>query len=158
MELLIKQRVFSWTDTYDVYDIYQRPVYFVKAEFLTLGHQIYLYDSQNRPLASIHQKIFRFLPEFEIVIGGRSLGALKKELTLFRPRYNLDCNGWQVQGDFLGWDYDVVDAVGNYVLHISKEPLNWGDTYVLHIPDPANELLCLMIAIAIDAANCSDNN
>lgn len=37
MRLLIKQRVFSWTDTYDVYDEYEHPKYFVKAEFLTLG-------------------------------------------------------------------------------------------------------------------------
>ena len=33
MRLLIKQRVFSWTDTYDVYDEYEHPKYFVKAEF-----------------------------------------------------------------------------------------------------------------------------
>ena len=32
MKLLIKQRVFSWTDTYDVYDEYDEPKYFVKAE------------------------------------------------------------------------------------------------------------------------------
>ena len=33
MQLLIKQRVFSWTDTYDVYDEKEEPKYFVKAEF-----------------------------------------------------------------------------------------------------------------------------
>ena len=33
MQLLIKQRVFSWTDTYDVYDEHENPKYFVKAEF-----------------------------------------------------------------------------------------------------------------------------
>lgn len=38
MRLLIKQRVFSWTDTYDVYDENENIRYFVKAEFLSLGH------------------------------------------------------------------------------------------------------------------------
>ena len=37
MQLLIKQRVFSWTDTYDVYDEHENPKYFVKAEFLRWG-------------------------------------------------------------------------------------------------------------------------
>lgn len=37
MQLLIKQRVFSWTDTYDVYDEKEEPKYFVKAEFLRWG-------------------------------------------------------------------------------------------------------------------------
>ena len=30
MRLLIKQRVFSWTDSYDVYDENENPKYFVK--------------------------------------------------------------------------------------------------------------------------------
>lgn len=156
MKLLIKQRVFSWSDTYDIYDESGAPIYFVKAKVFSLGHQIYLYDQQDRLLASIHQKLLRFLPEFDIIIGGQEMGAIYKEFSFFHPRYRLDCNGWRVEGDFLGWDYDVVDYSGNYVLHITKEPFHWGDTYVLDIPDPRNELLCLMIAIAIDAANCSD--
>lgn len=158
MKLLIKQRVFSWTDTYDIYDEWGRPLYLVKAEFFTLGHQIYLYDQEGRPLASIHEKLFRLLSEFEIVIGGRSMGSIHQELSFFRPRYALDCNGWQVVGDFWNWNYEVVDPHGRYVLHISKELFQWGDTYVLDIPNPENELLCLMIAIAIDAANCSSGN
>ena len=36
MKLLIKQRVFSWTDTYDVYDEAGNPKYFVKANSLHL--------------------------------------------------------------------------------------------------------------------------
>lgn len=33
MRLLIKQRVFSWTDSYDVYDENENPKYFVKRSF-----------------------------------------------------------------------------------------------------------------------------
>ena len=59
MQLLIKQRVFSWTDTYDVYDETGEPRYFVKAEFLTLGHQIHVYDKRSgQELGSIHQRLF----------------------------------------------------------------------------------------------------
>ena len=47
MQLLIKQRVFSWTDTYDVYDEHENPKYFVKAEFFALGHQIHVYDKSG---------------------------------------------------------------------------------------------------------------
>ena len=47
MQLLIKQRVFSWTDTYDVYDEHESPKYFVKAEFFALGHQIHVYDKSG---------------------------------------------------------------------------------------------------------------
>lgn len=156
MRRLIKQRVFSWTDTYDIYDEWGEPLYFVKAKAFRLGHQIYLYDGQERLLASVHQKLFRLLPEFELIVAGESMGSIHKELTLFHPSYTLDCNGWQVEGDFFAWDYDVTAPNGEVVLHISKELFQWGDTYVLEIPDAKNELLCLLIAIAIDAANCGD--
>ena len=36
MKLLMKQRVFSWTDTYDVYDEAGNKKYFVKAELFRL--------------------------------------------------------------------------------------------------------------------------
>lgn len=155
MKLLIKQRVFSWSDTYDVYDEWEQPRYFVKAEFLSLGHQIHVVDEYTgREVGSIHEKFFTFLPQFDLVLGGMDMGYIRKEFSLFHPRYSLNLNGWQVQGDVFGWDYDVLDAGGFYVMHITKELFRWGDTYVLDIPDERNALLCLLIAIAIDAANC----
>ena len=47
MRLCIKQRVFSWTDSYDVYDENGVARYFVQAEFLTLGHQIHVYEKHD---------------------------------------------------------------------------------------------------------------
>lgn len=155
MKLLIKQRVFSWSDTYDVYDEWEQPRYFVKAEFFTLGHQIHVTDERTgREVGSIHQKLFSLMPQFDLVVEGMNMGFIRKEFTLFRPRYYLSVNGWQIQGDVFGWDYDVLDAGGNYIMHITKELFHWGDTYVLDIPDEGDALLCLLIAIAIDAANC----
>ena len=44
MQLLIKQRVFSWSDTYDIYDEQGNQKYFVKNEFISLGHRLHVYD------------------------------------------------------------------------------------------------------------------
>lgn len=157
MQLLIKQRVFSWTDTYDIYDERGEVKYFVKAEFLALGHQIHVYDRNNNEVGGVYQKLFRFLPEFEIEISGRSVGIIKKEFSFFKPRYNIDYNGWHVEGNFLGWDYDVYDG-SRTVIHISKQLFRWGDTYVLDFENPGDELTGLLLVIAIDAANCSNGN
>ena len=71
MELMIKQRVFSWSDTYDVYDESGEARYYVEAELFAWGHQIHVYDKRTgQEVGSIHQKIFTFTPQFEIVIGG----------------------------------------------------------------------------------------
>lgn len=154
MELLIKQRVFSWTDSYDVYDENGQPRYFVKAEFLTLGHQIHVYDTQTgRELGSIHQRLLTFLPAFEVVLNGRTVGSVRKRFSLLFPRYDVDYRDWSVEGDLLNWDYEVTRG-SETVMTISKELLHWGDTYILRYQNPADELPGLLLVIAIDAANC----
>ena len=154
MRLLIKQRVFSWTDSYDVYDEYGNRKYFVKAEFLTLGHQIHVYDMQNREVGCIRQKLLTLLPEFRIEMDGVECGSIQKKFTFLRPKYEVDCNGWRVEGDFLGWDYDVYAGCSS-VGHISKELFHWGETYTINILNPEDEIPALMLVIAIDAANCT---
>ena len=40
VKLLIKQRIFSWRDSYDIYDEAGNVKYIVKAEFLEIGEEI----------------------------------------------------------------------------------------------------------------------
>ena len=42
-------------------------------------------------------------------------------------------------------------------LYILQKPLHWGDTYVIDFLDPKDELMGLMLVLAIDAANCTNN-
>ena len=88
-QLLIKQKVFSWTDTYNVYDASGNPKYFVKADLFTIGHRIRVYDNATgQEIGLIQEKLFRILKEFEISINGVPQGIIKKEWSFFRPKYN----------------------------------------------------------------------
>ena len=157
MKLCIRQRVFSWGDTYDVYDESGEPRYFVKAEVFAFGHQIHVFDKRGgQEVGSIHQKLFVFLPEFEIVIGGAVRGTIRKEFSFFVPRYHVDFQNWDVEGDFMNWDYSA-SRNGREVVSISKQLFTWGDTYVIEYQDIGDEIPALMLAIAIDAVNCSND-
>ena len=83
MKLLVKQRVFSWTDSYDVYDENENAKYFVKAEFLSLGHRLHVYDMAGNELGLIKEKVMSLLPVFEIEVNGQTLGRIEKRFTLF---------------------------------------------------------------------------
>ena len=119
MKLLIKQRVFSWTDTFDIYDEEGNAKYFVKGEFLSLGHKLHVYNSKGEEVGLVREKLFQLLPVFEIVIHGQEMGRIQKKLTFLKPRYEIDYKNWKVQGDFLEWNYDVTDELG-VVVHIAK--------------------------------------
>ncbi|MCX4269930.1 MAG: LURP-one-related family protein [Lachnospiraceae bacterium] len=156
MKLLIKQRVFSWTDTYDVYNEYGEVKYFVKSEFFSLGHKIHIYDSQQREVGMIQEKVLAFLPRFEVLVEGRVVGQIEKKFSFMKPKYEIDYKNWQVEGDFWGWNYCVIGREGS-IVSITKELLHWGDTYVLDIQNLEDEISALLLVIAIDAANCSHN-
>ncbi len=154
MQLYIQQRVFSWTDSYDIYDESGEARYYVEGEFLTLGHQIHVYDKRSgQEIGAVHQRLLTLLPEFDIVIGGQEVGSVRKEFSLFTPRYQVDFRSWDVEGDFLQWDYRVLHG-SREVMDIHKQWLSWGDTYVLNYTSPEDELPGLLLVIAIDAANC----
>ncbi|MCB5940774.1 LURP-one-related family protein [bacterium 210820-DFI.6.52] len=155
MKLLFRQRFFSWFDSYDIYDEWGASLFTVKGQ-LSWGHRLEIYDTQDRYLGQVKEEVLTFLPRFALYLGERCIGQIKREFTLFRPSYTLDCNGWRVEGDWLGWNYQVLDAAGREIARVYKEPLHWTDTYVIEVAEQGNVLLALMIVLAIDAANCSN--
>lgn len=157
MKLLFKQRLFSWLDSYDIYDEAGNTVYTVKGQ-LSWGHCLKIFDARNREVGTVKEKIFTWRPQFEMYLGDRYAGCFRKEFTLFRPQFTVDCSGWQVQGEIFEWDYTVLDAAGRQVATVSKEVLHWTDTYVLDIADSADALGVLMLVLAIDAEKCSRGN
>jgi len=156
MKFLIKQRVFSWGDKYDIYDEQGNEKYFVKGEVFSFGHKLHVFDKYDREIGSVHEKLFTFPKQFEIVMNGSVRGNITKQFTFFKQQYDIDFNGWHVDGDFLEWNYDVYSG-GRPIIHINKEWLSWGDTYMINIENPEDELMGLMLVVAIDAANCDHN-
>lgn len=157
MKLLIKQRVFSWTDTYDVYDENEMPKYFVKSDFFSIGHRIRVFDTRQCEVGMIQERVISFLPRFEVYINGRMFGEIQKKISFFKPQYQIDYKGWSVDGDYMGWNYRVMQGF-TPIMEITKELFHWGDTYVLNFSNPDDEIEGLLLTIAIDAANCSKNN
>ena len=154
MKLLFKQRFFSWFDSYDIYDEAGNTVFTVKGQ-LSWGHCFKIFDATGRELGTVRQRVLTWFPKFEMYLGERYVGCISKEFSFFRPRFNIDCNGWQVEGNYFEWDYNILDSNGRHIATISKELFNFTDTYVLDVPNPSNALYVLMLVLAIDAEKCS---
>ena len=156
MRLIFKQRFFSWFDSYDIYDEAGNVVYTVEGK-LSWGHCLHILNSAGEHIGTVQERGLTFLPKFEMYIGEQYVGCIQKEFTFFTPRFDIDCNGWQVEGSFMEWDYAVTEPCGALVAQISKELFNWTDTYVIDVTDPGNALCVLMLVLAIDAEKCSRN-
>lgn len=157
MRLLFRQRMFSWFDSYDIYDERGQTVYVVKGQ-LSWGHCLKIYDCHGQEVGTVKERIFSWLPRFELYLGTRYMGCISRELSLFRPQYQIDCMGWQIQGDFMEWDYTIQGSNRACIATVSKELFHWTDTYVLDIVNPVDALMVLMFVLAVDAEKCSRNN
>lgn len=156
MKLLFKQRFFSWFDSYDIYNEAGETVYTVKGQ-LSWGHCLKIYDACGNEIGTVKERILTWLPKFEMYQGDQYIGCISKELSFFTPKYNIDCNGWHVEGDFFEWDYSINNSYGQSVASVSKELFNLTDTYVIDVYDPKDGLCALMLVLAIDAEKCSRN-
>lgn len=154
MKLLFKQRFFSWFDSYDIYNEAGQTVYTVKGQ-LAWGHCLKIFDIRGAEIGTVKERVLSWMPKFELYLGQLYMGCISREFTFFKPRYNIDCNGWQVEGNWLEWDYQIHDPTGRCIATVSKEIWNWTDTYVIDVADPADALCVLMLVLAIDAEKCS---
>ena len=154
MKLLFKQRFFSWFDSYDIYDESGNTVYVVKGQ-LSWGHCLKIFDRYGSEIGTVKERVLTLLPKFEIYEKNNYIGCISKEFTFIKQKYNIDFNGWHIDGSFIEWDYTIVDSHGNKIAEISKELLRMTDTYVLDISKTEDALYVLMFVLAIDAEKCS---
>lgn len=154
MKLLFKQRLFSWFDSYDIYNEAGQTVYTVKGEF-AWGHQLRIYDATGVAIGCVKQRIFTWLPQYELYHGDRMVGCIQREFTFFKPKFTIDYNGWRIEGNWFEWDYRILNAQEQQIATVTKELFNWTDTYVIDVADPFDALCALMVVLAIDADKCS---
>ncbi len=154
MKLLFKQRFFSWLDSYDIYDEAGNTVYTVEGK-LSWGHCLHILDRYGQHIATLKEVVLTFLPKFEIYLGEEYAGCISKEFTFLKPKFDIDCNGWHIEGEFWEWDYQILDGSSIPVATVSKELFRMTDTYVIDVKKEEDALMALMVVLAIDAEKCS---
>jgi uncharacterized protein YxjI len=155
MKLLLKQKMFSLFDSFDIYDEDGNVAYKVKGQ-LAIGHKLKIYNPHGDEVGQVNQKLIAITPTFEMYEKGKKVGTLKKKLfKLFGSAYSIESLGWTAKGNFTEWNYKIEDSNGNLVATIGKQLLSLTDTYVLDVVHPQHGLYVLMFVIAIDAEKAS---
>ena len=149
MKLYIKQQVFSWGDKFAVKDEYGEDKYFVEGEVFTFGKKLHVYNTAGSEVAYIEQELFTFLPCYQIYCNGQQVAEITKEFSFLIPVYKINRLGWEIEGDFLSHDY-VITKNGQQIVSITKEWMTWGDSYVLDIENPTDEIMALAVVLTID--------
>ena len=119
MKMYFKQRLFSWFDCYDIYDEDGHTLYRVEGQ-LSWGHCLKIFDTSDQEVGRVEEKLFRLLPKFEMYAGIEYIGCISRDFSGF---VKLLCRLQELagqEGDFMQWDYQVLDFSGNQVASIYK--------------------------------------
>jgi len=150
MRLYIKQKVWSFKDHFTIKDDMERDVYYVEGEFLTFAKKLRLFNQQNEEQLYIEQKLWRFLPEYDLFQDEQKVATVKKELALFKNNYTILGPDWYIEGSVMAHDY-VIKEGDKVIADINKKWLSWGDSYEIIIHDEKSVSVLLGVVIVIDA-------
>ena len=157
MKLYIKQKVFSWGDKFVVKDEYGNDRYFVQGEVFSWGKKLHVYNINDAEIAYIEQKLISFMPRYKIFIHGSPAVEMVQKFAFFQRKYFVEELGWSVYGDFWAHEYEI-SRNGMQVALICKEWFTWGDSYVLDVNDPNDELAALAVILSVDCMTAQESN
>lgn len=148
MKLIFKQRKFSWLDTYDIFDANGNVIYTIKGQ-PSFTHTLKVMQN-GKEVAKLKERIIALLPRYDMYIDGSYKGYIRKEITLYHPRFQVTYSRWKVKGNFWEMSYRIEDPTNRLIASIHKEAIAISDTYAIEIEDEKDALACVLIVLAVD--------
>lgn len=155
-KLVIKQRIFLWRNSFDVYDGSNNKKYKIKGEIIFRKQHMHVYDLYGKKLGTIKRKFSFFSRnnEYKIEMAGENVGAIRRKYSIPKVKYEVDFNGWMIEKKVWGTKYRILQD-DRLIGRISGELLTsnraYTKNYFLELIDSKNELLGLLLLTAIDA-------
>ncbi|SKA93138.1 Uncharacterized protein YxjI [Caloramator quimbayensis] len=151
MRYQIRQRIFSLSDSFTIKDEIGEPHFIVRGRVFSLGDKLSLEDLYGNELFYIEQKLFKFLPEYHIFQNGVLVATVKKEFTLFKPKFFIESEygAFDMAGDVFGYNFQITKN-GTNVATVNKKWFAFSDTYGVEIIDGENNAFLLALVIVID--------
>lgn len=158
MRYQVRQKIFTIGDNFTIKDENGVDIYKARRQLLSFGNKLRIYDMADNELCYIEQKLFRFLPEYDIYIGGQFVANVKKKFAFFRNDFLINAASGQyyVDGDIFAHEFSI-SKDGKVVAYISKKFFSFTDTYGVDIDDDEDQIFNLALGIVIDMV-CHDNN
>lgn len=112
-----------------------------------------LYDEHKKCLGYVKRTNFlTAYPHCFLYLDDMIVGELTTYLSTMRPDWKLHYRNWDIPYD--KWDFDLdVRADDQHIMHIYKENLSLFSLYEIDIYDKKEEIICLLIVLAMNLAN-----
>ena len=149
MKLYIKQKVFAMSDKFHVKNEFGKNIYTVQGSLFRIPKRFEVYSMEGTRVMTIKKRLFRIFPQYTIQTHDRTV-VLKKSFKFLRDKFTIGNINWKIKGDILNHNYQITSR-GKRIMKLTKRWFTWGDSYEIDIQNSNDVLLCLGIAICVDA-------
>jgi uncharacterized protein YxjI len=152
MKYLLKQKLISFGDDFDVLDEQGRKAFYFDSKTGGFTAKIIVLSDKGEQLAVIKKKMFSFRPTYIVKKDGKELARIFKKAFSFRKSFIVDIpgpNDITVNGKFVEHGY-LFYQDGRQIAEVSKKWFTGKDTYGVDIENPNNTLLILCASVIID--------
>lgn len=158
MRYIVKQKIFALGDSFSIRDEAGNDIFRARRQLLSFGKKLRIFDLMDNELCYIEQRLFKFMPEYDIYIAGNHIANIKKKFAFFKNDFVINSPGanYYVEGDVWAHEFCLYKE-GRMVAVISKKFFSIGDTYGVDIDDQEDQISVLALAIVIDMV-CHDHN
>lgn len=158
MRYLVRQKIFAFNDSFNITDENNRTIYRIEGRVFSLGNKLNIYDMEGNNRIYIEQKLFKFLPQYEIYEDGRLVANIKKQFTFFKTKFDIDSNygKFTVEGDVFAYNFSILRD-GKIIAFVNKKLISFSDTYSVEVLEGEKDDFILALVIVIDQI-LHDNN
>ncbi len=149
--LFIKKKRVAIKRGFSIYDESNNKKYIIATDSLTFGYPcIRLFDIAEKEIGRVQLTSKKGMGTYSMYLDGKKLGTLKRKMSL-KIDFDLDFNGWHLDGNYMQNRFTVIDKNGYTVLRIS-DAFNSQGIYVLELNNHEHEILGVLLVMAVEIA------
>ena len=149
----LKQKVFSLTDRYKVFDENQNIIFYVKSKAFSLHNKMKFIDqASDTVIYNFRRKLFRIMPVYEMLDTDMNvIATVKRKFSFLRAKVVVEKEGmnFNIDGNYFAHSFQILNDQDE-VASVTKKWLSWGDSYQVSIADDKSEAFYLALVILID--------
>lgn len=151
MKLKMKAKIASIHNKIGITDEEGNPVYHIHSKVFSLHDTTFLTDAGGGDIATITRKVVSLHDTHLIVLNDGTEIELRSELLhLTKDVLDIEALGWQLTGDIVQHNYQLMDDEGQLLARTHRRWLSLHDTYEVDIVDEERMDLIVAVLVALD--------
>ncbi len=160
MKYLVKQKIFSLTDSFEIEDESGQIVITAKGKFFSISSSQTLFDQRGNELLKIKRKYLTLLPACKLLCADGSEWLIRKCFWPFwTSRFTITGTAGELEINGNLWQHEYqINKGGKTLAAVSKAWFSWSDTYGVEIFESDFTAQLLATVIVIDRIQHSGRN